>query len=106
MSLAEPHDTGHRLKPLSPATLRELSLKSNALGALRAASHYGMIALLGVLIWLVSSGYGLPWALPLIALQGYFVAFLFMVVHETAHKTAFRSPALNLVVGNLSSFAI
>ena len=31
------------------------------------------------------------WALPLIVVQGYFVAFLFMVVHETAHKTAFRS---------------
>jgi fatty acid desaturase len=38
--------------------------------------------------------------------QGYFVAFLFMVVHETAHKTAFRSRALNFVFGHLSSFAI
>ena len=46
------------------------------------------------------------WALPLIVAQSYFVAFLFMVVHETAHKTAFRSRALNLAVGHLSSFAI
>ncbi len=46
------------------------------------------------------------WALPLIVVQGYFVAFLFMVVHETAHKTAFRSRALNLALGHLSSFAI
>jgi fatty acid desaturase len=58
------------------------------------------------LIWLVSSTYGLLWALPLIVVQGYFVAFLFMVVHETAHKTAFRSRALNLALGHLSSFAI
>jgi fatty acid desaturase len=29
-----------------------------------------------------------------------------MVVHETAHKTAFRSRALNLALGHLSSFAI
>ena len=29
-----------------------------------------------------------------------------MVVHETAHKTAFRSRALNLVFGHLSSFAV
>ncbi|MFB9264165.1 fatty acid desaturase [Bradyrhizobium erythrophlei] len=106
MSTAETHDASPRLKPLGAATLRELSVKSNLAGALRAASHYGMILLIATLIWLVSSRYGLAWALPLMALQGYFVAFLFMVVHETAHKTAFRSRALNLAVGNLSAFAI
>ena len=46
------------------------------------------------------------WALPLIVVQGYLVAFLFMPMHETAHKTAFRSRALNLVVGHLSAFMI
>ena len=39
-------------------------------------------------------------------MQGYFVAFLFMAVHETAHKTAFRSRGLNLAVGHLSAFMI
>ncbi|MCC8969954.1 fatty acid desaturase [Bradyrhizobium brasilense] len=106
MSTAETSDAGPRLKPLSPLTLRDLSTKSNLAGMVRAASHYGMIVIVGALISLVSSRYGLPWALPLIAVQGYFVAFLFMVVHETAHKTAFRSPVLNLVVGNLSAFMI
>ncbi|MGN8549790.1 fatty acid desaturase [Bradyrhizobium sp. 13971] len=106
MSTAETSDAGPRLKPLSPLTLRDLSTKSNLAGTVRAASHYGMIVIVGALISLVSSRYGLPWALPLIAVQGYFVAFLFMVVHETAHKTAFRNPALNLVVGNLSAFMI
>ena len=66
--------------------------------------HAGII--LGTLIWLTVSTYGLFWAIPLIVVQGYFVAFLFMVVHETAHKTAFRSRAINLVLGHLSSFAI
>ena len=106
MSTLETHDGGVRLKPLSPVTLRELSAKSNFAGAIRTASHYGMIVIIGTLIGLVSSHYGLLWALPLIAVQGYFVAFLFMVVHETAHKTAFRSRAINVVVGNLSAFAI
>ncbi|MHC2336760.1 fatty acid desaturase [Bradyrhizobium sp. USDA 4454] len=106
MSTAETTDTGPRFKPLSPLALRDLSTKSNFAGAVRAASHYGMILIVGTLIWLVASRHGLAWALPLIAIQGYFVAFLFMVVHETAHKTAFRSPALNLVVGNLSAFMI
>ena len=39
--------------------------------------------------------------MPLMAVQGYFVAFLFMAVHETAHKTAFRNRGLNLAVGYL-----
>ena len=106
MSTAETSDVGPRLKPLSPLTLRDLSTKSNLAGAVRAASHYGMIVIVGALVSLISSRYDLPWALPLVAVQGYFVAFLFMVVHETAHKTAFRSPVLNLVVGNLSAFMI
>jgi fatty acid desaturase len=61
---------------------------------------------LGTLIVSIASTYGPAWALPLIAVQGFFVAFLFMVVHETAHKTAFRSRVLNLAVGNLSAFTI
>ena len=96
--------TGEKL--LSSAELRELSARSNLPGIVRAVSHYGAIVVFGTLIWLVSSIYGLLWAIPLIVAQGYFIAFLFMVVHETAHKTAFRSRALNLVFGHLSSFAI
>lgn len=96
--------TGEKL--LTSAMLRELSVRSDRQGLIRAASHYGVIVVLGALIWLVSSRYGIVWALPLIVAQGYFVAFLFMVVHETAHKTAFRSRGLNLVFGHLSSFAV
>lgn len=93
-------------KPLTSAELRALSVRTNLQGMVRAASHYGAIALFGTLIWLTVSTIGLFWAIPLIVVQGYFVAFLFMVVHETAHKTAFRSRAINLVLGHLSSFAI
>ena len=99
-------DPAARPKLLTPAMLRELSARSDLMGAVRAATHYGAIAMVGALIWLVYSRYGLTWALPLIALQGYFVAFLFMIVHETAHKTAFRTRAINLVIGHLSAFAI
>jgi fatty acid desaturase len=91
---------------VTPAMLRELSVRSDFQGCVRTASHYGVIAALGVLIWLVSSRDGLAWALPLIAVQGCFVAFLFMAVHETAHKTAFQNHTFNLVVGHLSGFAI
>jgi len=96
--------TGEKL--LSSTDLRALSVQSNVPGIVRAMSHYGAIVVFGVLIWLVSSRYGWLWAIPLIIVQGYFVAFLFMVVHETAHKTAFRNRALNLAFGHLSSFLI
>src|SRR4051794_27878092 len=106
MSTAVIPEAKDRQKPLSPVILRELSVRSDLQGAVRTISHYGAVAITGILIWLVSSRYGLAWALPLIVLQAYFVAFLFMPMHETAHKTAFRSRALNLAVGHLSAFMI
>src|SRR3954471_7590462 len=99
-------ESGHRLKPLAPAMLRELSVRSNLRGAVQSLGHYGVILLIGGLIWMVASPHGGLWALPLMAVQGYLVAFLFMAVHETAHKTAFKSRGLNLVVGYLSGFII
>ncbi|MCP3386676.1 fatty acid desaturase [Bradyrhizobium sp. CCGUVB4N] len=106
MSDATVSEPGHRLKPLSPAMLRELSVRSNLRGAAQSLGHYGTIVLVGALIWMVSSRYGVLWALPLVVAQGYLVAFLFMAVHETAHKTAFRGRGLNLAVGYLSAFII
>ncbi|MDN4984266.1 fatty acid desaturase [Bradyrhizobium arachidis] len=99
-------ESGQRLKPLSLAMLRELSGRSNLRGVVQSLGHYGMIVLVGTVIWLVSSRYGVLWAPPLMAMQGYLVAFLFMAVHETAHKTAFESRSLNLAVGYLSGFVI
>jgi fatty acid desaturase len=106
MSDATVSEPGHRLKPLSSSMLRELSVRSDLRGAARSLGHYAMILLVGALIWMVASHLGVLWALPLMAAQGYFVAFLFMAVHETAHKTAFRSRGLNLAVGYLSAFII
>jgi len=106
MTDATVSEPGHRLKPLSPAMLRELSVRSNLRGAAKSLSHYGLVVLVGTLVWKVSSAWGVLWALPLMAVQGYFVAFLFMALHETAHKTAFRSRGLNLAVGYPSAFII
>ena len=99
-------EPGHRLKPLTPAMLRDLSVRSDLKGAMQTAGHYGAIMLVGAAIAVVSSRWGVLWALPLMAVQGYVVAFLFMAVHETAHKTAFRSRGLNLAVGHVSAFII
>jgi fatty acid desaturase len=106
MNTASSAEPKLRDKPLIPGMLRELSARSDVRGAIRTISHYGAVAILGTLIWLVSSTWGLAWALLLIPAQAYLVAFLFMPMHETAHKTAFRSRALNLAVGHLSAFMI
>src|SRR3569623_1163451 len=106
MTDATVSEPGHRLRPLPPAMLRELSVRSDLKGAGQSLGHYAMIVLMGALIWKVSATRGVLWALPLMAMQGYVVAFLFMAVHETAHKTAFRSRSLNLAVGHLSAFII
>jgi fatty acid desaturase len=106
MSLASSIDPPVRPKLLTPGMLRELSTRSDREGVLRTLSHYGAIVVTGTLIWLVSSSSGILWALPLIVVQGIFVAFLFMAVHETAHKTAFASRRLNILVGYLSGFVI
>jgi fatty acid desaturase len=93
-------------RPLTPAQLKDLSLRSNAPGLLRAVSHFGAIALVGTLLWIVIGHYGVLFAVPLIVVQGYLVAFLFMPVHEAAHKTVFRTRSLNTVLGHLSSLTI
>jgi fatty acid desaturase len=62
--------------------------------------------LLGAIIWQISRTYGAVWSIPFILLQGYLVAFLFMVVHETAHKTVFSSRRPNEILGHISSLMI
>lgn len=106
MSNAVNPDAKHSPSPLDPATLHALSARSDVKGAVRTISHYGAVVIVGTLILWIASTVGPAWALPLVVAQGFFVAFLFMAVHETAHKTAFSSRALNLAVGNLSAFAI
>lgn len=92
--------------PIAPAQLKELSVRSNLPGLVRAASHYGAIAILGGVIHLVSLRHGPAWAAPLIMLQAYLVAFLFMPVHEAAHKTVFRNRLMNLALGHLSGLMV
>jgi len=105
MSMADPVDPAS-IRLVTPAMLRELSARSNAQGAARTLSHYAAIIVAGALIWWVASRVGVLAALALMIMQGAFVAFLFMAVHETAHKTAFESRGLNLMVGYVSGFLI
>jgi fatty acid desaturase len=99
-------DRGTDGRALTPVQLKALSARSNMPGLIRAITHYSAIALVGGAIWQVTARYGVLPAVPLMLVQSYLVAFLFMALHETAHKTVFSSRHLNLVLGHLSSLAI
>ena len=109
-------DTTVNTEPAAPRTVRKpatfrvsaqdlkaLAVRSDAAGARRALGHLGAIALGGIALW---HALGTVWAVPLTLLQGYFIAFLFNVVHETAHQTAFRTRAFNHALGHFAGFAV
>jgi len=93
-------------RPLTPAQLKALSERSNLPGLIRSGSHFAAVVLLGAGIAHLMAGAGWGWALPLMPLQGFLVAFLFMPFHEAAHKTVFRGRLQNAVLGNLSGLII
>ena len=69
-------------------TLRTLTRRSDAAGALRLAIHLGLLLAGGALVW---ASRGTWWMVPAVALQGWFVAALFAPLHEAVHYTAFRT---------------
>jgi fatty acid desaturase len=73
--------------------------RSNGPALARAVWHFGVLAVTGTLLWrLRATG----WALPLLLLHGYVLAFTFCAFHEAAHRTAFRTRWLNTAVGTLA----
>ena len=88
---------------LKADVLMPLTVRSNAPAARRALGHLGAIVLAAATLWPLR---GTFWALPLTALLGFFTAFLFNALHETAHQTAFRTRAPNHLLGHLAGFAV
>lgn len=101
-------DTDHLTpsRPITPQQLRELCVKSNGPAIFRILVQYATILGNGWAILHVAGAAGVLWAAPLVLLQAFLVSFQFMVVHETAHKTAFRTRALNGIVGHISGALI
>ena len=86
---------------LSVDDRRELTDKQDAPGLWRLALHGGSIVLLAALILLE-----VPlWPLLMLPL-GILIVFLFTLLHETIHETAFRTERLNRLVAVTSGFLI
>src|SRR5689334_13634982 len=77
--------------------VRELSKRSDAQGLLRVAGHYGAMALTGTLIYLAGDVWWL--LIPAMLAHGFTIVAMFAPMHECVHKTAFKTPWLNDLVG-------
>jgi len=84
---------------LDIAIVRALSTRSDARGLLRFATHIGVMALFGSLVWM-SLVRGWWWLLPFALLgEGFAIVTMFAPMHECVHRTAFASPMLNEIFG-------
>jgi fatty acid desaturase len=80
---------------LSRDTIRRLSRRSDARGALQLGAHLGLLVATGLLVW---ASRGHRWLAAALILHGIVLVFLFCALHESIHRTAFASRALNDVV--------
>jgi len=104
--MSETVDPSPVIRAITPQQLRDLCVKRNGPAAFRILVQYASILSNGALLCWIGSAYSWLWAAPLILLQAYMVGFQFMVVHETAHRTAFRTRPANAVVGQISGLMI
>lgn len=72
--------------------LKRLSERSDAAGLRQLGLHAALLAATGAL---VAASSGTAWMLPAMFAHGVALIFLFAPLHETIHRTAFRSRALN-----------
>ena len=86
--------------------LRELSERRDGPAAVRMTSHLGLLVALGGAGFATFQAYGILWALPFMAAQGVVMACLFMPLHETVHRTAFRTEWANTLFGHVCGLAI
>ena len=87
---------------LSFTEVRKLSERSDLPGLIQLASHLAALCVTGALVWLAL---GTWWLLiPAWLVHGTLLNFLFCPLHETIHRTPFRSKWLNDAVANLTGF--
>lgn len=89
--------------PIDLAELKAISARSDRPGLARLALHLGLMALCAALV-LALRGHWAIW--PAMAALGVLEAALFTPLHETTHRTPFRSQWLNKTVGWVAGFVL
>lgn len=92
-----------RREAIDPARLRSLCVASNAAGAMQTVSHLAAIAVSGTLLGLWG---GTWWAVPIFAVHGTLLNFLYAGQHELSHWTVFRTGWLNEWLGRIFGFVL
>jgi len=85
--------------PIPRATLERLQQRSDARGLLRFAGHLFAIAVTAYLTHVAVSRGTVAAALVAMSALGFTLATMFAAMHESVHRTAFRSQVLNDSVG-------
>jgi fatty acid desaturase len=93
------HETA--LASLDPKERRALVELSDAEGLRRLLGHFAAIAISGA--WIFLAG---PFWLGVLVLHGILLVFLFTPLHETSHRTPFKTNWINSVVGHICGFLL
>lgn len=88
---------------ITPAKLKNLSIKSDAAGFAQLGSHLGAIALSATLLAVT---WGTWWAVPAFVVDGMLINFLYAGQHEMSHGTVFRTKKLNEIFGRVFGFVV
>ncbi len=89
------------IKSLNSEQRQALTGKSDAVAFRYLALHWGLIAVVG---WLITER---VWLWPLLmVVQGVLIIFLFTLLHETIHRTAFATRSLNNLVARICGLVI
>lgn len=89
--------------PVPAQTLKALSARSDARGLAQLSGHLAAIAAAAALVLATRGGL---WLWPAMAVLGVFEMALFAPLHETTHRTPFRSLWLNRVTGWAAGFLL
>ena len=95
------YDHKKLIASLSPDGRKSLLEQSDAHGMRHFLLHISAVALCGVLIILNT-----PFGPVVMLLQGILINFLFTTLHETSHRTPFKTNLLNNTVGRICGFIV
>ena len=84
---------------VDPAERKALSRRSDRIGLCHLAGHVGLIAACAAIVIGLRDAGRVWWSLPAMAALGVALMALFTPLHETTHRTPFRSLWLNRAVG-------
>ncbi len=101
LNASTPMDHRTIIASLTSEERDRLTAKSDIAGLAQLAMHWGAIILLG---WLIAAR--VPFWPLLMLPQGILIVFLFTLLHESVHRTPFRTQWLNDTVARVCSFAI